>query len=226
MEVKWIIESFSIINCSIETLEYDKLNINQKLIGSFDYMGYEGYDNFLINSENNEIVYVGLTVPQEFVFENNFFKAKNITLLNHGFNNLYSKLNKNTVFNEPSISILDSKLDELICLSSLEDKFYQTININEDFLLLFINWEYKGFVLKNALKKINNYNENKIDIRLDYYLIKMFELVNSNIYDKMENEDALILQKLKHLKTEFLGINDDRALGAINFINNCIYAFY
>lgn len=226
IKVKWIIESFSIINYNNQEVEYEELSTNQNLIGSFDYMGDEGYDNFLVNKETKEIVYIGLGIPQEFSFKENFFTYNNISLLEYSFDDLFLTLKEKNIFNEARFSIFDMNTDRLICISSFEDNKYQVVKINNYFFLLFVDWQYKGFILNDAFKRINNYNVEKVDNRFNYYMVEMLKLVNKTVYDKMENEDKYILQKLKNLKKNFLIIDDNRASGAINFINNCIFAFY
>ena len=221
-----MLESFSIINFNNEAIDYDKLSINENLIGSFDYQGSEGYDNFLIDSETGNVEYIGLSVPQNFQFEKNFFVDNNIILFKHDFNDLLSALKRGMIFQEPNYSILDSKSNRLICISSLEDKAYQVIKINEDFFLLFIDWEYKGFVLKDVTKNINDYNKEKVDSKFEESLNEIFEFVNNDIYDRMEHEDDIILQKLNKLKEKFLNISDSRTEGVINFIDNYIFAYY
>lgn len=221
-----MLESFSIINFNTEAINYDNLSTNEKLIGSFDYLGEEKFDNFLIDRETGEIEFIGLSIPQNFIFENDFFKFRGIELTEHKLNDLYSTFNNETIFQEPNFSILDSKFNRLICLASLEIENYQAVKINDDFSLLFDDWKYSGFVLNNAFKKLNEFDKNNINNEFEINLYKIFELVNTRIYDQMENEDELILKKLNSLKKLFLNIHDSRRDGIINFIDNCLFAYY
>lgn len=226
MRVKWIIESFSIINYDNNAVEYDKLASNKRLIGSFDYEGHEGYDNFLVDSETKKIEYIGLGIPQNFMIEDNFIIDRGILLEEYDFNTFLLNLKKGTIFSESNYSILDLQTDNLVCLFSLEIKEYQSVKVNDYLYLLFKNDVYHGFILSQATKHIDNYETNKSD-ELFLYLIKLiFSLVNEKVYEKMDNEDELIKKRLIELKEEFYNLNDSRKEGFLNFIENCFYAYY
>ncbi|MEN7547384.1 hypothetical protein AAG747_05670 [Rapidithrix thailandica] len=76
IKLNWIIESFSVVNEISLTVE--DIALNKNLVGSFDYLGMEGYDNFLMDPNTHEIVYLGLGVPQNFLLEKSFFETRKV----------------------------------------------------------------------------------------------------------------------------------------------------
>ncbi|MEN7550094.1 hypothetical protein AAG747_19390 [Rapidithrix thailandica] len=130
-------------------------------------------------------------------------------------------------FEELSFSILDLKSKQLIALSSKYEDACQIYKVQENLSLLFDTHEhYQGFILENAMEFIKGYQLKKTDPEFERLLIATLSLINSETFEKMEQEDAGVFQELKALESQCVKIKDDRVDGLLTLIDNCFYAYY
>ncbi len=219
----WMIRSSSILDINDLTAEdLEILVASKKVIGSYDYLGFEGWDNFIIDRYTNKITCIGLTVPEN--FKNDSLNISEIRELNTF--ELIDILKINNKWVKPDISYLDPQNDELTCLSYDTPNSLCFFDVNSDLRIFLFNNQYYGFRLKNASLNIEGYNEEKIASNFFNELSSFLCCFNEELSKKLEDEDLEVYKFLKNKRAVFARMKDSRAEGVVDFIDNCFFAYY
>lgn len=198
----------------------------RKFFGSSNFSEMDSLDWFLIDKKTKTLSFLLLSIPSYFCspHEHKLIDASNLHDIK--LSNCIDKFLKNVTIQD--VASFSTEKNTLIVTTDSSLIYYKTLISDDLYFLLGDDLSYRGFLLVNATNHIHGNIESLNKGISNWILSRMFEILNQEFYDAMDDKDEYCLIIINELERDCLTHQniDDRFLHIIDFIKNIKYTFY